>query len=132
MSKIYKVSIDYTEFREWLVENDDAGPWGDTYFHEVFDQSMKDDSIEIEYKYGDYENGKSTILWRLADTEGFMIDKLTGKPMNFHKVYRVRYGGSSRFAMWWCGITDAIEEEEEEKETIDKDAEKKINLTVGA
>ena len=99
MSRSYTVHIDYTEFREYLVENDDAGPWGDTYFHEVFDEYVEDNSIEIEYKYGDYKDGKTTILWRLAAEEGK------------GKVYRVRYGGSSRFAMWWCGLTDDLEDE---------------------
>ena len=94
----YTVHIDYTEFREYLVENDDAGPWGDTYFHEVFDKYVEDKSIKIEYKYGDYKNGKTTILWRLADTEG--------------KVYQVRYGGSSHFAAWWCNLTDGLEDDE--------------------
>jgi hypothetical protein len=114
MSHSYTVRIDYTEFREYLVENDDAGPLGDTYFHEVFDKYVEDDLIEIEYKYGAYKNGKSTILWRLADTEDCQIDEQTGKPMNFHKTYQVRYGGSSCFAMWWCGITDSIEDEDGE------------------
>ena len=104
MSHSYTVHIDYTQFREYLVENDDAGPWGDTYFHEVFDKYVEDNSIEIEYKYGDYKNGKTTILWRLAAEEGK------------GKVYQVRYGGSSRFAMWWCGITDDLEDEEEEND----------------
>ena len=113
MSYPYTVHIDYTEFREYLVENDDAGPWGDTYFHEVFDKYVEDNSIEIEYTYGTVNKGKTTILWRLADTEGCQIDELTGKPMNFHKVYQLRYGGSSHFAMWWCGLTDDIEDEVE-------------------
>ena len=99
MSRSYTVHIDYTQFREYLVENDDAGPWGDTYFHEVFDEYVEDNSIEIEYKYGDYKDGKTTILWRLAAEEGK------------GKVYKVRYGGSSRFAMWWCGLTDDLEDE---------------------
>ena len=84
MSHSYTVHIDYTQFREYLVENDDAGPWGDTYFHEVFDEYVEDNSIEIEYKYGDYKDGKTTILWRLAAEEGK------------GKVYKVRYGGSSQ------------------------------------
>ena len=120
MSRSYTVRIDYTEFREWLVENDDAGSWGDTYFHEVFDKYVEDDSIEIEYKYGDYKNGKTTIKWRLADTEGCQIDELTGKPMNFHKVYQLRYGESSRFAMWWCNITDEDDDEERAEEEENK------------
>ena len=78
-----------------LVEGDNA-PWGDKYFSATFDKYAEDDVIEIEYKYGDYYNGKSTIKWRIPDTE---------------KVYAVRYTGSSRFAMWWCGYTDGIENE---------------------
>jgi len=112
MSRSYTVRIDYTEFREWLVENDDAGSWGDTYFHEVFDKYVEDDSIEIEYKYDAVKNGKSTILWRLAAEE----DK--------GKVYQVRYGGSSRFAIWWCGITDDLEDE------VERDSEEKLRSVI--
>ena len=100
-AKMPSVMLPYAEFREYLVENDDAGPWGDTYFHEVFDKYVEDDAIEIEYKYGAVKNGKTTILWRLAAEEGK------------GKVYKVRYGGSSHFAMWWCGWTDDLEDEDE-------------------
>jgi hypothetical protein len=111
----YTVSIPYTEFREWLVENDDSGPWGDGHFHETFDEYVEDDLIRIEYKYGDYKNGKSAIKWRIADVEN-------------SKVYLVRYGGSSRFAMWWCDLTDDIEDYIDTRDEI----EKKISLTQGA
>jgi hypothetical protein len=109
---IYTLPLDYEEFRRYLVETDECGPWGDNYFHEVFDKYVDDGVIEIEYKYGDCANGKSEICWRLADTEGCQLGE-NGKPMNFHKVRRVRYGGSSVFAMWWCAQTDALEEDED-------------------
>jgi len=94
------VSIPYDEFREYLVENDESGPWGNDYFHSVFDEDVVDGCIEIEYKYGNYKNGKSEIKWKVL---GSM------------KVYSARYSGSSRFAMWWCGLTDGLEDEEEEE-----------------
>jgi hypothetical protein len=100
----YTISIPYNDFREYMVETDESGPWGDAYFHETFDKHLENDEIRIEYKYGDYENGKSEIKWRVIDTE---------------KVYRVRYGGSSVFAMWWCGLTDEEEEEEDFGKCID-------------
>lgn len=91
----WTVSIPYDEFRNYIVEGD-GGPWGDRYFHECFDKYVEDDLIEIEYKYGNYVNGKSEITWRLSCKEG--------------KVRKVRYGGSSRFALWWCGLTDELED----------------------
>jgi hypothetical protein len=95
----YNVSLKYMEFRDYMCED---YPLGDRCFHEVFDNYVNDGFIEIVYKYGDYANGKSEILWRLADTEG-------------HKFSKVRYGGSSVFAMWWCGQTDGLEDEEDEE-----------------
>ena len=77
-----------------LVEGD-KGPWGDTYFETIFGKYIEDGAIEIEYKYGDYKDGKSQVKWRIPGTE---------------KVYLVKYGGSSQFAMWWCGMTDDIED----------------------
>jgi len=95
----YQVLIPFSEFREYLVETDDGGPWGDEFFHNTFDKYVEDDLILIEYKYGDYKNGKSMIKWRIPDEEN-------------GKVYAVRYTGSSIFAMWWCDLTDALEEED--------------------
>jgi hypothetical protein len=100
---MYRVWIPYNEFREYLVEGDN-GPWGDNYFEETFGSYVEEDCIEIEYKYGDYANGKSLVKWRIPDTK---------------KVYGMRYGGSSCFAMWWCGLTDHLEDEEEEEEQDD-------------
>ena len=102
---MYRVWIPYNEFREYLVEAD--GPWGDDYFQKTFEPYVEDDGmnwIEIEYKYGGYTNGKTLVKWRIPGTE---------------KVYGVRYGGSSCFAMWWCGLTDHLEDEEEEEEQDD-------------
>ena len=97
----YTVIIPYKEFREYLVETDEGGAWGDKYFADTFDKYVEDDAIEIEYKYGEYKNGKTMIKWRIPGTE---------------KVCEVRYTGSSIFAMWWCGLTDGIEDEDEEEE----------------
>jgi hypothetical protein len=100
----YTIFIPYNQFREYLVETDESGPWSDKYFADTFDKYVEDDSIMIEYKYGEYKNGKSMIKWRVADTE---------------KIRAVRYTNSSIFAMWWCGITDGIEDEEEDEDQED-------------
>ncbi|MFZ4598710.1 MAG: hypothetical protein ACOYNN_08710 [Terrimicrobiaceae bacterium] len=144
----YTISIPYNEFREWLLESDERGPWGDRCFHETFDKYVEDDLIRIEYKYGDAWNGKTTIKWRIADVEN-------------SKVYLTRYGGSSHFAMWWCGLTDKEEDgfedcvcgythhledkcpneatahhfekwQKHDEEEDNEEVEKKINLTQGA
>jgi len=95
----YTVYIPFKEFREYLVETDEKGPWGDKFFLDTFGKYVEDDAIEIEYKYGDDAHGCSLVKWRVAQEEN-------------GKVYRVRYGGSSIFAIWWCGITDGVEDEE--------------------
>jgi hypothetical protein len=89
----YTVEIDYKEFRKYLVEGDD-GSWGDDYFEKTFAKYVDDGLIRIEYKYGDYQNGKSLIKWRVADYDG---------DENTNRVYAKRYTGSSIFAMWWRG-----------------------------
>jgi hypothetical protein len=94
----YNVTIPVNEFREYLVETDESGPWGDKFFLYTFGKYIDDDAIEIEYKYGDYKNGLSIVKWRVAEEEA-------------GKVYSVRYRGSSRFAMWWCSITDGVDDE---------------------
>lgn len=105
---LYTVNIPYTEFQaNFCEEYNDGEGMGTAKFNKfVYD----DGSIDIEYTYGDCSNGLSTINWRVAD------DKT---------VYTTKYGGSSTFAMWWCGVSDDAEEEqdkaalEELKETID-------------
>jgi len=99
-SLVYSVSIPYSEFRNYLVETDKSGPWGDKYFHSVFDKYVEDDFIEIEYKYGKCVDWKTEIIWRPANTE--------------EKAYSVRYSHSSPFAIWWCNLTDELEDELEE------------------
>lgn len=96
----YRVRLEYNEFREYLVETDDGGPWGDKYFHDTFDKYVEDDIIEIEYKYGPCRDGKTMIKWKIPDDKD-------------QTVRVVRYGGSSIFAMWWCSATDDIEEEDD-------------------
>jgi hypothetical protein len=55
-------------------------------------------NIKILYSYGDYKNGKSLIKFCVPGLD---------------KRFRVRYGGSSIFAMWWCSLTDGEEDLEE-------------------
>ena len=82
--------LDYVQFQEYMCEN---------IMTSDFNKYCDDDGcIEIEYKYGDYKNGKSMIKFRIPDTD---------------KVYTVRYTGSSCFAMWWSGLTDGIENDDE-------------------
>jgi hypothetical protein len=97
----YTVDITERQFREYLVEGDN-GPWGDNYYESIFRQYITDGYITITYKYGEYKDGKSMIKWRVSE--------------NPDKVYAVRYGGSSCFAMWWGGITDELEYSDDEDE----------------
>ena len=92
----YSVRIPYDEFRYHLVETDESGPWGDDYFHSVFGKYVEDDYIEIDYRYGPSVNWKTEIIWRVSGHD-------------IKKAYKVRYGNSSPFAMWWCSLTDEIE-----------------------
>jgi len=88
----------YADFRYNMVETDESGPWGDNYFSKTFDKYVDDGMIEIEYKYGRCVDWNTEIIWKIPETE---------------KAYKVRYGHSSPFAMWWCSLTDEIEEEAE-------------------
>ena len=92
----YSVRIPYDEFRYHLVETDESGPWGDDYFHSVFGKYVEDDYIEIDYRYGPSVNWKTEIIWRVSGHD-------------IKKAYKVRYGNSSPFAMWWSSVTNEIE-----------------------
>jgi hypothetical protein len=74
--------------------------WGDDYFHETFDKYVEDDTIEIEYKYGEEKNDMILLKWRIPED-------------TYQKVRVVRFGGSSRFAMWWSSASDGCEEEDD-------------------
>ena len=89
-----------------MVEKD--GAWGDNYFHQTFDKYVDDDMIEIEYRYGPVVNWKTEIIWRIPGNK---------------KAYKVRYGHSSPFAEWWCGLTDDIEEEAEWNSSDEEDSD---------
>ena len=85
---MYSARMDYVEFQEYLCED---------MMTSQFNKFVEDDgTIGIEYYYGPYKNGVSTICWRVEEDT---------------KQYKTRYTGSSRFAMWWCGITDGLEED---------------------
>jgi hypothetical protein len=90
----FAVTIAYGEFKEYFCED-----WGDVYFQQTFDKYVDiDGNVEIEYKYGEYKNGKTQIIYRMEKN---------GKPRS------VRYTSSSHFAMWWCALTDGIEDDAE-------------------
>ena len=113
----YSVSIPYKEFRYNFVETDEGGgPWGDDYFHSVFDKYIEDGLIEIDYRYGPMVNYKFEIIWKVSgdDTK---------------KARKLRYGHSSPFAEWWCSLTNEDENEEDEDEDEDEE-EHDIETTI--
>ena len=114
----YSTVMRYKEFRDMLVEGDDSNPWGDDYFESIFGKYNDDGWVRVEYNYGAYRDGKSTIKWRIPDEDFVFHTKVAAK----RGYYVTRYTGSSRFAMWWCGLTDDMEAEagEEEEETCVK------------
>ena len=87
----YIIRLPYVEFQRYFCE--------DMMTAGFYKYVEDDDSIPLEYKYGDYKYGKSEIVWRIVDTE---------------KWHSTRYGGSSIFAMWWCSVSDEVEESDEE------------------
>ena len=97
-------NILYREFREYLVEIDD--PWEDKRFHDKFDSFVQEHNIKIEYKYIDTTVGSDTSLlkWRCVND----------KDEPGTKFRTVRFTGSSRFAMWWCGIIGDDPDEDRE------------------
>ena len=103
---VYTISIPFSEFRDNFCEDMTVKK------AKLFDDFVDDyGDIEIRYWYGDCKNGLSTICWSVSK----------GRTEN----YIVKYGGSSPFAMWWSGVSDDVEEEqdkaalEELKEGID-------------
>ena len=62
------------------------------FFHKTFDEFVVDDMIEIEYKY-EHDPHVCSMKWRIPDTK---------------KVYRVRYTGSSAFALWWANYVSEV------------------------
>lgn len=90
---VYTVVMPYTEFQEYLCEGIMTAQ-----FNKHVDECG---NIEIEYKYGKYQDGNSHIRFRIPGEE---------------KCYWARYTSSSCFAMWWCGLTDGLEESESESE----------------
>jgi hypothetical protein len=82
----FDLTLPYTEFKEYLCED---------IITAQFNPFVDDEgNIEIQYKYGEYKNGKSLIKFRVPGLD---------------KTFRVRYCGSSAFAMWWCSVTDEAE-----------------------
>ena len=98
--------LPYAEFSEYFLENytlKQIRKWEEQYAtdDEIDDYVSK--SVGINYSYGDSKNGKCIINWSFALDEN-------------NKIRTASYGGSSCFAMWWCGWTDNEEDEEEEEE----------------
>ena len=102
---VYTISIPFSEFRDNFCE-DMTVKQANALKEYAYDCG----NVELEYKYGDCKNGLSTIIWRISASDNVRITK---------------YTGSSAFAMWWSGVSDDAEEEqdkaalEELKETID-------------
>tara|TARA_R110000868_G_scaffold118073_1_gene313390 strand:- start:126 stop:509 length:384 start_codon:yes stop_codon:yes gene_type:complete len=110
-------NILYREFRDYLVETDESGGWGDKYFHDTFDRFVDEEIITIEYKYADSKLPYRTMLkWRCVNDKG--------EPEG--KVRKVEYTDSSRFAMWWSGV---IDEPEEEEDAVEYDERLVIDIT---
>jgi len=80
------IRIPYREFEENF--NPDMKK---SDFYELVEE---DGRIEIEYSYGPVVNMNTQIIWKIPGTEN---------------VYKLRYGHSSPFAMWWCSLTDDTE-----------------------
>lgn len=104
---VYTISIPFEEFRDNFCEDMTVKK------AKLFEEYVNEDGdIDIEYSYGDCKNGISTINWCASD------DNKTG--------YTMKYGGSSTFAMWWSGVSDDVEEEQ------DKEASKELKETIDA
>ena len=109
----YYIRLPFTEFQEYFCDG-----MMTSHFNKYV---AEDDYIEIKYRYGKYKMGKSTIYWRLSDCFGYDETDL-----DFHKIYKLRYTGSSPFALWWSGISEEAEtcpsdEEDEKGEYFDKE-----------
>lgn len=90
MPSSYTIRIHYREFEK------NFNP--DMKKYEFFKYLDENGMIEIEYHYGPVVNMITEICWNIPGND---------------KVQKVRYGHSSPFAEWWCGLTDEIEEEAE-------------------
>jgi len=84
----YRLTLPYSEFQEIMCED-----MMTAQFNPFVDE---EGNIEIEYKYGEYKNGKSLIKFSVPGLD---------------ETFGVRYTGSSLFAMWWSGVTDGVEDE---------------------
>lgn len=104
---VYTISLRFDEFRDNFCESMTVKK-----ANSFKDYIQDDGDIDIEYKYEDSKNGLCTINWSASDDDS-------------KTVYTMKYGGSSRFAMWWCDMSDNVEKEQDEaaweelKESVD-------------
>ena len=93
----FQIALPFYEFQKHFCAN-----YSVRDFYEEFEDFAYNNYtprlIDIEYKYGVYASGKSTIHWRCCYNAVPKTDWHTTK-----------YGGSTDFAAWWCALTDDYE-----------------------
>ena len=101
-----QIALPFYEFQEYFH----GGYYVKDFYDEFEKFAFKEDDVRlilIEYKYGDYRNGKTTIEWRCLHNS----ERHDPNPNIDWRI--MKYAGSSAFAMWWCGLTDDEDDEEE-------------------
>lgn len=93
---VYTISLRFDEFRDNFCENMTV-----KQANAFKDYVNEDGDIDIVYKYEASKNGLGTINWGVSHDGGF--------------VYTTKYTGSSCFAMWWSGVSDDTEKEQDEE-----------------
>ena len=89
ITKMYQVNMLYNQFKEFFLDG----------FHtHKYDKYVEDGTITIDYTYLPSKNGKTYIKFNIPETDIGMT---------------ISYGGSSQFAMWWCQLTDGLEDDDD-------------------
>ena len=84
----------YNQFKEFFLDG----------FHtHKYDKYIEDGTITIDYTYLPSKNGKTYIKFNIPETDIGMT---------------ISYGGSSQFAMWWCQLTDGLEDDDDNDEGV--------------
>jgi hypothetical protein len=95
-AKMFNVMIPITQLEEYLLET--------VPFHKVNfdDYADEEGNVHIEYKYGDCKDDQMLLVWSAI---GYKCDD--------SKFYRTYYGVSSPLDIWWKGLTEKVEDNEE-------------------